>query len=527
MAYSAANLLARGYFPAELPPPFLSQSLGAAFQQIRTQLADVARAKPPTAQTQPVIYQIARQGTLRRRASIPHPIFQAQLCELIEQQSADLEAAIARSPWSSSSPTPNASATGRALDRKIREEKIVEEHARVRATSRYLVVTDIANCYASIYTHGISWALAGKPASKLFHRRKLDSTAPNYAIATSANKLDIALRAGQDSQSIGLPVGPDTSLIVAEAQLAGVDQLLQAKLPAGAVATRHVDDYQIGVLTYADGERVLADLQGLLRSELELELNPRKTRIVDLPDPLERKWVTDLKGIFREGKSPARQQRRDLLRLHDLAVAARQQNPDEHVLAYAAGILKKQRIDPSNWPLAQDMFLQAMMAEPGILYRLIADLKWYQVAGRTIDITRVQDVLTHLIVRHAPQGHSSEVAWALWAHVEFDVSVRACAEDALFEMDDPVVSVLALALRASGKLTKVPLAAELEPTEEDFWGDHWLLAYEGVRRGWLHDAHKIQKTKAFELLENAGVAFYDETRRMAPIDKPDPSALGY
>lgn len=528
MAYNAADLLGRGYFPAELPPPFVTKSLGAAYSQIILGVDAVIDAKPPSARTQPVTYHVARQGSLRRRTSIPHPYFQARLCQLVEANSMILEQAVQRSNWSSSTPTPSPTGAPRALDRKIREEKIVEEHARVRAVSRYLVVTDIANCYASIYTHGISWALLGKDSAKQFALHQWQNTHPEFGKALQAARLDSAVRGAQDKQSVGLPVGPDTSLILAEAMLAGVDQVLAAgRLPASAVVTRHVDDYQVGVDTLGEAESVLATLQSVLRTELELDLNPRKTRIVELPEPLEASWVTALKGVFREGKTNERQQRRDLLRMHDMAIAARRQFPEEHVLNYAVGILRKQSLFQSNWALAQHLLFQAMISEPGLLGRIVAELLAYQLAGFPVDTAQLASVLSKLIVRHAPQGHSSEVAWALWAHLEFQLNVSADAADAVETMADPVVDLIALDLNKRGVLAKPPARAAAAITIDDFWGDAWVYAFEALRHGWVNDPNDVKVSDAYRLLADNGVAFYDGALRISTSAKTIPQPGTY
>lgn len=45
-------------------------------------------------------------------------------------------------------------------------EKVEQKNLALSLKFRYMFVTDIANCYGSIYTHSIAWALMGKDVAK-------------------------------------------------------------------------------------------------------------------------------------------------------------------------------------------------------------------------------------------------------------------------------------------------------------------------------------------------------------------------
>ena len=45
-------------------------------------------------------------------------------------------------------------------------EKVEQKNLALSLKFRYMFVTDIANCYGSIYTHSIAWALLGKDVAK-------------------------------------------------------------------------------------------------------------------------------------------------------------------------------------------------------------------------------------------------------------------------------------------------------------------------------------------------------------------------
>lgn len=93
--FSAAALTGRGFLPAELPPVFSSETLGAAYANIANQIANALA--PKGTRVVPTTFHLTRQGTLRRRLAIPHPLYYAQLCECVKRYSSELTAALARS----------------------------------------------------------------------------------------------------------------------------------------------------------------------------------------------------------------------------------------------------------------------------------------------------------------------------------------------------------------------------------------------------------------------------------------------
>jgi hypothetical protein len=103
------------------------------------------------------------------------------------------------------------------------------------------------------------------------------------------------------------------------------------------------------------------------------------------------------------------------------------------------------------------------------------------------DIERLQRVLNAMIDRHAPRGHGSEVAWSIWAAMAFDAELNDAPARAISAMHDDVVALLALEAASRGCIGKA-----LDTTywsqwmeSDQLYGEHWLLAYEGLVRGLL------------------------------------------
>lgn len=137
---------------------------------------------------------------------------------------------------------------------------------------RLMFSTDVTDCYGSIYTHSISWALHGKDIAKT---RRGDRT-------MLGNMIDKRIQAMRLGQTNGIPQGSILMDFIAEIVLGYVDELLDASLKAGHITDyyiiRYRDDYRIYVNDSSIGERILKELTVIL-SGLGMRLNSSKTQV--------------------------------------------------------------------------------------------------------------------------------------------------------------------------------------------------------------------------------------------------------
>lgn len=151
---------------------------------------------------------------------------------------------------------------------------------------RCLFTADVKNCYSSIYTHTIAWALHGKTKAR---KRRND-----YTLA--GNRLDKLFQCANDGCTNGIPIGPAVSDVVAELVLSGVDRhfskaIIKEGLGDTVLVVRFKDDYRILSKDPSQGRTALKLLQASLRG-FRLELNEEKTEPRDLPNGLFRPWVS-------------------------------------------------------------------------------------------------------------------------------------------------------------------------------------------------------------------------------------------
>lgn len=153
-------------------------------------------------------------------------------------------------------------------------ENVEQRSIELALSYRYLFVTDITNCYGSIYTHTIAWALMGKDKAK-DKRNK---------IGLLGNMIDYCIRSMQYGQTNGIPQGSVLSDFIAEMILAYADKILSEKLRLKNISDyyiiRYRDDYRVFCNSKEDIERIDFFLQEVL-SELNFQLNVKKTYLTE------------------------------------------------------------------------------------------------------------------------------------------------------------------------------------------------------------------------------------------------------
>lgn len=108
----------------------------------------------------------------------------------------------------------------------------------------YLFSTDITDCYGSIYTHTVSWALHGKEKAKQSIKDK--------SIKLEGDDIDSLIRQMTYNQTNGIPQGSVLMDFIAEIVLGYADLLLTQKLN-----TEKITDYKI--IRYRDDYRIFVN----------------------------------------------------------------------------------------------------------------------------------------------------------------------------------------------------------------------------------------------------------------------------
>lgn len=146
----------------------------------------------------------------------------------------------------------------------------------------YIFMTDISDCFASIYTHSIDWAINGREEAKAaLHSKKTTNIG-----AQLGKNLDATIRNMHRGETNGIPQGSMLMNFIAELVLGYADTILTKRLHSEMMflpkfyMMRYRDDYRIYVNNPQDGETILKFLAETL-TEFGLQLNSAKTAMSD------------------------------------------------------------------------------------------------------------------------------------------------------------------------------------------------------------------------------------------------------
>lgn len=172
----------------------------------------------------------------------------------------------------------------------------------------HLIHTDVTDCYGSLYTHSIAWALHGLEEAK---KKKGDKK-------LLGNQIDGLIQSSRYGQTNGIAQGSVLMDIVAELVLGWVDSQLTEELGAATDfrILRYRDDYRIFANSDVRAEAILKSVSDKLRS-VGMKLGVAKTvvssNVVEgaiKPDKLAGIELQDL------GTNNAKTLQKQLLRLH-------------------------------------------------------------------------------------------------------------------------------------------------------------------------------------------------------------------
>lgn len=511
-------LLARGYFPKELPPPFTTAAFASNVASIIPHWATYeASLTAPQRRGYPPIssyarFDMARKGHSRRMLGVPNPVSQYYLTSAIADHQDDFEAISARSPISLTSA--EIKHTGNRAVRMPKLSLLSEKRIEAYATARAILQTDVLSFYHAIYTHSIPWALHGKRVAK----RNRSTTDP----AVYGNRIDALLRACQDGQTIGIPVGPDSSRIISELILCAIEQQIGADHFAGLTGGyRYMDDFFLCFASHVDAEAFLAALREAVLG-FDLQLNASKTQIMDALDFNEEGWPGDIAQL-KFGRS-SDDQRRDLIRFFTEVIRLSKSLPDESIASFAVRKTSRSLIQRANWDIYEPFLLRVARENSNCLDSVVKILCTYAAAGYPIS-ERIKDFAEGMIEEHAPYNHHYEVVWTLWLCRSLSIRLGERATQLVAKIENSLCACLVLMLRSRTLLTGRGAVSDWTGTvsESDLLGEHWMLVYEaGIRKSWALPGAEasVNADPHFRVLRDQRISFFDTTATNIALGLP-------
>ena len=274
-------IMEKGFYPENLPPPFSVKHFYDTVVSCALFDEDQLQPKKPVSLAR---YNDTKRGGQRRIFSTPNPLFFVDVAKYLSKYRKKFSRILKRSDLSCSIPMFDVDFT-RALRIAFFAEFTSFRRTQL-STSRYVVKADISGFFHSIYTHSIPWAVHGKSKSKQDRNR--------YSKTLYANKLDYIIRQSQDQQTVGIPVGPDTSRIFSELIAGAIDKEFKRQVGPHIAGARLVDDMFIGASTLEEAENLLSSYRDAIH-QFELDLTDSKTRIFEAKQDLEPFWPIALR----------------------------------------------------------------------------------------------------------------------------------------------------------------------------------------------------------------------------------------
>ncbi|MCE8006309.1 RNA-directed DNA polymerase [Aestuariivita sp.] len=491
------RLLERGFYPRELPPTFRTVKFGSL---LASKPAYLKPQKDFSGET--VFLDGATFQGNHRTFGVINPINYALLSEFLAENWSDVEKVMAISQFSAFKVVfpDNVTVGGRAFQRSSFSGKL-KKQAYLSSAYPSVVHLDINRFYGSIYSHSIPWAALGKPEALKQHKAK---TLEKHWSA----ELDRLVRACNRNQTIGIPIGPDTSRVVSELVLSRIDHELKKNGPGlkKRQVFHNIDDYEIGVENTTEAERVIARFEKEIR-KFELRSHDGKTGVIsgELPENL--RWEPKfnlLKGLedeeFLDG-------------LFALLASERDAYPGSNVVGYGLSRFAKKIASCSDKELSL-RHLQTLLYSSPRFVSWVAPLFVGLKGGDDLD--QPQKRMLRWGVEECSRRHDIvSLLWFLYMHLQFDLKLSKALKKLCFEVESVLVD-LVLAHADHNGLVKGGFAEALGRYQNASLGSSaWLFLYESEARGWKSavSAKKIGQSedpkKFFKLMNDNDVHFYD------------------
>nr|WP_281406879.1 RNA-directed DNA polymerase [Methylobacterium sp. WL103] len=380
----------------------------------------------------------------------------------------------------------------------------------IEAVSDWLVKTDISRFYPSIYTHSIPWAAYGKD--------KVKSNIPLYE-GSLADRIDVLLRACNRNQTVGIPIGPESSRIIAEIISARIDNDFAEKAPyiENNAIDRLQDDWFIGLKTLESAERALSTIGSVYRN-YSLDINGSKTSVTRVIGEFGQQWVSEIGAFLSHKPGPVRGSR--LREFLYLSIRMQIKFPSEAVTSYVLSIIETQSISPADVEPLESFLLKSALISPSamnVIGRLLINI---QHTTKRLSCSRIADRFTSLAISNLSNERTYEAIWQIYTLRGLKTKLKASKFAEMQEgAPSSVVGLLLLDMESKGlvvgRLPKVEWSKLI--TEEKSLADaSWLLGYEGIRHGWLSDTNRLSRTPFFDAMLSRNIVFYDDKRNVLP-----------
>ena len=478
------GLLGHGMFNEKLPPFLTSESF---FNYC------IKGGKVPSGTPRDYVrFNGIRNNDVPRQYAIPTPFAYFDLCKLLsdnwdkicehfETNTSNKEYKISRTHIRKRKKTKS---IFKMNYENWKEDGMVE--TEILIGKRYMVSADISNCFPSIYTHSISWAIAGKEVAKANKNNK----------HLWYNKVDKFVRDMKNGETHGLLIGPHASNVLSEIILTSIDKNLSKW-----DYIRHIDDYNCFVPTYEDAQKFLLDLNREL-AVFGLVLNHKKTEIVELPTGIKEPWVFRLKApylLIEKGQKTNKNEKKlryPTIRSYiEMSINLMKENGmNSAILNYAIKVLSKCNFTKN----AKNYFLKTVFHLSLIYPYLIPLIDEYIFCKLSVSKDDISKISNLIFERGMEERNYEAVSYSLYFALKYDFEIDALDADEMLKSEDCVAMLVSHHLfekigdNQSAKKLK-DYAVKLSKKQYTM-ESNWLFVYEVLSTSELEEPWKSVKT---------------------------------
>jgi hypothetical protein len=502
-----AALIRSNYFPRELPPAITTRTY-AEFCKTNYSFLKTAQSGLISKTTNYETFTAPRTGVGRRNLALVHPLSQAGLSLLITQHRTKIRKIISESGTSLYRTEENMAASKAFLGLDF--QKWRNAKASTYSEYQFVLQADISRFFYTVYTHSIPWSIIGKDKVKAWlatkKKKKLD--------AHWSNGFDVALQSCQSRETFGIPVGPDTSRLIAELLLAGIekDKDLQSFLTTQP-AFRLVDDLIVGFEDESNARKCLGALRRALW-KFNLQLNDEKTAVLPSRAIFREKWEFEHNAIVVSDVDVAKQEG-DIYRLIDLTLRYCAEQKSDCPAIWTCTRLGRLKTVGPNFAIILDALFRLSLEFPRCTSHVAGFVINHQLLCVGPSKQRTLRWIKAMLKLHLPHGHDFEVSWCF---VVCGVLKFVIGKDDLpstKSMPNAIVFAMLGLLHEKGLLA-LPLSAwpwRAYLKKRGIYSEGWLPFFEAVRRKWTKDKKLIGAIKSDPILSKMlteGVTFLED-----------------
>lgn len=360
--------------------------------------------------------------------------------------------------------------------------------------SKYIAFADISNCFPSIYSHSISWALVGKSLAK----QKSKSIDKNEWF----NQIDFNTRNLKHGETNGVLIGPHSSNLISEIILITVDNKLKLQ---GFNYIRNIDDYTCYVETHEEADRFFLCLSEELK-KYELSLNSKKSKIISLPKASVKNWVSKLNHFnftntyIVNNKEAIRV--KELKGFLDFAIELMlEEESDASIINYAIKIISNKHLDKN----AKDYYIK-QIHHLVLLYPYLINLlekKVFEPHQINKDIIKkiAKDIYEYGQKKKIYEACSFSIYWAI--KYDFNIEIQTVKQDSIHSLDCIYLMISFLYDKKYQKKAYLKEYKDLSKNlKKNDFDRYWLYIYETLSSGDLSDNYRIMKKNGLSFIKS-------------------------